>query len=34
VTIAQPLGADIDVAELVLHRYTAAALCSVGVRSA
>jgi sirohydrochlorin ferrochelatase len=34
VTIAQPLGADIDVAELVLHRYSAAALDSVGVRSA
>jgi sirohydrochlorin ferrochelatase len=34
VTIAQPLGADIDVAELVLHRYSAAAADSVGVRSA
>jgi sirohydrochlorin ferrochelatase len=34
VTIAQPLGADIDVAELVLHRYSAAALGTVGVRSA
>lgn len=34
VTIAQPLGADIDVAELVLHRYSAAALRSVGVKSA
>ncbi|GAA0629256.1 sirohydrochlorin chelatase [Kutzneria viridogrisea] len=34
VVVAQPLGADIDVAELVLHRYQAALSCRVAVRSA
>jgi sirohydrochlorin ferrochelatase len=34
VTIAQPLGADIDVAELVLHRYSAAITGTIGAQSA
>ena len=34
VTVAEPLGADIDVAELVLHRYSAVTAGMFGVRSA